>query len=121
MKHTSLISRLHFAALSLLLATAGPALAGWESNRFGSRREIFVFADKNNDGNINPDERDALRIAFLTRGDLHLLDTNKNGKLNKEEIDAFELIYKTSKTDKKKKKEKEERRKKLENRWKKNR
>jgi len=121
MKHLPLTSRLHRAALALLLATSGPALAGWASSRLESKREIFIFADKNADGNINPDERDALRAAFLIRSDLHVLDTDRNGKLNKEEIDSFEQIYRTNRAEKKKEKERKELRKKLEKKWKKNR
>jgi len=121
MKHLPFTSRLHGAAIALLLVSAGPALAGWASSRFATKREIFVFADKNNDGNIGPEERDQLRVSFSMRGDMHLLDSNHNGKLDKEEIDALERGFKTKKADKKKQKEKEERQKKLEKRWKKNR
>jgi hypothetical protein len=121
MKHLPLTSRLHGAALALLLSTTGPALAGWQSARFESKREVFLFADRNNDGNIDPGERDQLRASFASRGDLHILDSNLNGKLDKQEIDALEQGFKTRKADKKKEKKSKELQKKLEKRWKKNR
>jgi hypothetical protein len=121
MKHLPLTSRLHRAAVALLLVTAGPALAGWQSSRLESRREVFLFADRNRDGNIDPGERDQLRESFASRGDLHIIDSNHNGKLDKQEIDALEQGFKTRKADKKKEKKSKELQKKLEKRWKKNR
>jgi uncharacterized membrane protein len=107
--------------LILLGATAAPALAGFASRRLDSHQEIFAFADANGDRNIDPGERDRLRLYFTTRSDLKVLDLNKNNDLEREEITALEEAFKTSNTDKRKAKKKKELDKKLEKKRKKNR
>ena len=123
MKHTlpSFFSVRTAAALILLCATADPAFGGWASSPLETKREVFNFADKNGDGNINPDERDELRVAFSMRSDLRIIDLNGNSDLEREEIDALEQSFKNRDKAKKEKDKKKKHDKKLEKKFKKNR
>lgn len=59
-------------------------------DRLDTASEIFLWADVNQNNNINSEERDRLRLAFQVRSDFQILDLNQNGRLDREEIDMLE-------------------------------
>jgi hypothetical protein len=78
--------------LSLCGIVLAPATASADraSSRLDTRSEIFRWADRDGNNNLNATERDLLRIAFAGRSDLRILDLNRNQKLDREEIDELE-------------------------------
>ena len=101
--------------LTVCCFTLTPARAGdWSSDRLESLQEIFRAADRDRNNNLNMEERDALRAAFVARPDLQILDLNGNRKLDREELDYLEKdrVKKPKKDAREKKLEKERKKKK---------
>jgi Ca2+-binding EF-hand superfamily protein len=76
-------------ALGLLgLAVPGSALA---AKADGPKAKFFAKYDKNHNGVIDPDEKDAIRKDYAAdpNGDLKRFDKDKDGKLSDEEIAAI--------------------------------
>jgi hypothetical protein len=76
----------------------------------GPKAKLFAKYDKNTNGSIDGEEKDALRKDFDANkeGDLKRLDKNKDGKLDDEEIAAIKPPEGKKKTEPKAKKEKSE-------------
>jgi hypothetical protein len=89
-------------ALSLFVPTA--AFAGGNKAAKGAgkgdkteRKEehtIFAKYDKNGNGVLDPDEREALKKDFETDATLKVLDKNTDGKLDDSEIEALKPGHK---------------------------
>lgn len=80
--------------LSLALVTSASAAKGAKGDKAGKKaahalsKTVLTTYDKNANGEIDGDEKDALRKAFETDASLKALDKNSDGKLDDEEIAA---------------------------------
>ena len=76
----------------------------------GPKAKLFAKYDKNTNGSIDGEEKDALRKDFEANkeGDLKRFDKNKDGKLDDEEIAAVKPPEGKKKSEKKEKSEKTE-------------
>jgi len=86
-------------SVGLLVVASSPALA---AKADGPKARLFAKYDKNKDGVINGEEKDALRKDFAADkdGELKRFDTSKNGKLEDEEIAAIKPPTGKKKADK---------------------
>ncbi len=99
------ILTLVLCALGLALPTSALAAKGAKKAGKGDKTErrekakIIREYDKNSDGKIDGDEKDALRKAFETdkSATMKSLDSNSNGKLDDSEIDALKVHAKGGK------------------------
>jgi Ca2+-binding EF-hand superfamily protein len=77
-----------FLTLSLLLCISSSTALADKAN--GPKAKFFAKYDKNNNGKIDADEKEAIRKDYAANpdGDLKRFDKNKDGKLDDEEIAA---------------------------------
>ena len=108
MKKT-LLTTLTAGLLSLALAASASAAKGAKPDKEAKKaahalnQTVLATYDKNANGEIDGDEKDALRKAFETDASLKPLDKNADGKLDDEEIAAIKGHKKGAKGAKKKK------------------
>lgn len=84
--------------MKVCLMAAGLTLLGWMTSSTamaakadGPKAKFFAKYDKNHNGVIDADEKDAIRKDYAAKpdGELKRFDKNKDGKLDDEEIAAI--------------------------------
>jgi hypothetical protein len=77
------------AASLCVLSLASPVFAAGKPGKAAKKQDAFAKYDKNGNGTIDDDEKDAIKKAFDTDKSLKKLDTDGNGKLDDKEIEAM--------------------------------
>jgi hypothetical protein len=113
-KGTTYMKRAYILTLSICVIAFVSATPASAAKSDGPRAKFFAKYDKNKNGVIDEDEKDAIRKDFAAEpeGDLKRFDKNQDGKLDDSEIAAIKApaskkTEKTEKTGKKGKKSKE--------------
>ena len=78
--------------IAALLALALAAPSAYAKKPKGDKKgggDVFSRYDKNGNGVLDPDEKEAIKKAFGTDPDLKKYDTNGDGKLDDNEIAAI--------------------------------
>jgi Ca2+-binding EF-hand superfamily protein len=88
-----LTASLCLLGLATCLTPAAAKPEGIKGKKDGPKAKFFEKYDKNHNGVIDPDEREAIRKDFAEQpdGDLKRFDINKDGKLDDKEIAAVTL------------------------------
>lgn len=85
MKKTWIIT----AFLALVIGAPCSFAKGGKKNKGGAKVDVFSRYDKNANGVLDDDEKNALKAAFATDPDLKKFDTNSDGKLDDNEVAAI--------------------------------
>ena len=108
------MKRIYVLTLALCIAGFMSSTPAFAAKSDGARSKFFAKYDKNKNGVIDDDEKDAIKKDFAAapEGDLKRYDTNHDGKLDNSEIAAVKAptgkkTEKGEKTGKKGKKSKE--------------
>jgi Ca2+-binding EF-hand superfamily protein len=76
--------------LAALLALAiAPSAFAKKPKREAAATSSFSKYDKNGNGTLDPEEKEAIKAALATDPDLKKYDTNSDGKLDENEIAAI--------------------------------
>ena len=85
------------AAALLVAGLASSAMAADKAAKAEKRQGAFAKYDKNGNGTLDADEKEAVKSAFGSDKALKKLDTNGDGKLDDSEISAMKAPKKAGK------------------------
>jgi hypothetical protein len=96
------MNKVYLVTLSLCLFALAASPTAFAAKADGPKAKFFAKYDKNHNGIIDKDEKDAIRKDYAANpdGDLKKFDKNKDGKLDDEEIAAIKPPASKKKGDK---------------------